>query len=104
MDRGKGKGTSVHTAVYVPKHYMQGNMECIDAMVAVFGKEAVATYCRMNAFKYLWRMHDKDSVEMNVMKAVWFLQFSIRPRASARSTRRASFASRQGRSPPAAKS
>ena len=37
MDRGKGKGTSVHTAVYVPKHYMQGNMECIDAMVAVFG-------------------------------------------------------------------
>ena len=47
------------------------------AMVAVFGKEAVATYCRMNAFKYLWRMHDKDSVEMNVMKAVWFLQFSI---------------------------
>ena len=32
MDRGKGKGTSVHTAVYVPKHYMQGNMECIDAI------------------------------------------------------------------------
>ena len=77
MDRCKGKGTSVHTAIYAPKHYIQGNMECIDAMVAVFGKEAVATYCRMNAFKYLWRMHDKDSVEMNVMKAVWFLQFSI---------------------------
>jgi hypothetical protein len=73
MNRGKGD----HTDVYAPKHYTQGNVECIDAMVAAFGKEAVATYCRINAFKYLWRMHDKDSVEMNIMKAVWFLQFSI---------------------------
>ena len=63
--------------VYAPKHYTQGDVECIDAMVAAFGKEAVDSYCRMNAFKYLWRMHDKHSVEMNIKKAVWFLQYSI---------------------------
>ena len=34
------------------KHYAQGNVECtcIDAMVAAFGKEAVDSYCRINAF------------------------------------------------------
>eukprot|EP01047_Picozoa_sp_COSAG01_P047690 COSAG01_NODE_4580_length_4903_cov_50.224396_1_plen_33_part_10 len=33
-------------------------------MIAAFGKDRVQDYCRLNAFKYLWRMYDKDSVDM----------------------------------------
>ena len=32
-------------------------------IIEEFGKEAFLFYCNLNAFKYLWRMHDKDSVE-----------------------------------------
>eukprot|EP01047_Picozoa_sp_COSAG01_P014255 COSAG01_NODE_691_length_14217_cov_7.862658_1_plen_72_part_10 len=60
-----------------PPHYRQGNIECIDAMIAAFGKDRVQEYCRLNAFKYLWRMYDKDSVDMNTRKAIWFLQMSL---------------------------
>ena len=60
-----------------PPHYTQGTVECIDAMVSAFGEEAVRDYCRLNAFKYVWRVKEKDSVESNTRKAIWFLRMSI---------------------------
>ena len=48
-----------------PRHYTQGEVECIDAMVSAFGGEAVRDYCRLNAFEYVWRAKEKDSVESN---------------------------------------
>ena len=56
-----------------PRHYTQGEVECIDAMVLAFGGEAVRDYCRLNAFKYVWRAKEKDtcSVESNTRKAIW---------------------------------
>ena len=60
-----------------PRHYTQGEVECIDAMVLAFGEEAVRDYCRLNAFKYVWRAKHKDSVESNTLKAIWFLRWSI---------------------------
>ena len=59
-----------------PSHYTQGDVECIDAMVSAFGEEAVKDYCRINAFKYVWRIKSKDSVESNTLKAIWFLRWS----------------------------
>ena len=60
-----------------PPHYTQGEVECIDAMVSAFGGEAVRDYCRLNAFKYVWRAKEKDSVESNTRKAIWFLRMSV---------------------------
>ena len=56
-----------------PKHYTNGNIECIDAMVAAFGKEAVMIYCRVNAFKYIWRSDLKGHTE-DIRKAAWYLR------------------------------
>ena len=55
-----------------PAHYTQGGIECIDAMISAFGKEAVKTYCRINAFKYLWRSEHKNHTE-DIRKAIWYL-------------------------------
>ena len=60
-----------------PPHYTQGNVECIDAMVSAFGQDAVRDYCRLNAFKYIWRLYSKDNVESNTRKAIWFLRMSL---------------------------
>jgi hypothetical protein len=59
-------------AVIHPSHYNQGGIECIDAMVAAFGKEAVATWCKINAFKYIWREEHKNGLQ-DIDKAIWYL-------------------------------
>jgi hypothetical protein len=59
-----------------PPHYT-GEIECIDAMVSAFGPERVRTFCQLNAYKYVWRMHTKDSPEENTRKAIWFLRSSL---------------------------
>lgn len=46
-----------------PPHYCQGGIECIDAMQAAFGAEELATYCKIAAFKYLWRAEYKGGIE-----------------------------------------
>ena len=56
-----------------PSHYNQGNIECIDAMVAAYGKEAVSVFCLLNAFKYLWRNEHKNGKE-DLEKAIWYLK------------------------------
>lgn len=55
-----------------PSHYTQGNIECIDAMVSAFGKEATAHFCHLNAFKYLWRTEHKNGLQ-DIDKAIWYL-------------------------------
>lgn len=55
-----------------PSHYTQGGIECIDAMVAAYGKEAVEIFCLLNAFKYCWRAEHKNGEE-DLNKAIWYL-------------------------------
>lgn len=55
-----------------PSHYTQGGIECIDAMVAAFGKEAVAHFCICNAFKYVFR-HELKNGKEDIEKAEWYL-------------------------------
>ena len=62
-----------HDPVSHPSHYCQGNIECIDAMLAAYGKEAVSTFCVLNAFKYLWRSEHKNGKE-DLEKAIWYLK------------------------------
>lgn len=55
-----------------PSHYTQGNIECIDAMKSAFGAAQLATYCKIAAFKYIWRCEYKNGAE-DVKKAIWYL-------------------------------
>ena len=71
--------------VYRPLHYTQGRIECIDAMIEAFGIHDVRVYCKLNAFKYLWRA-DLKSPDQDLEKAIWYLNFAIGedPRAETR--------------------
>ena len=60
-----------------PAHYTSGGIECIDAMQAAFGVEAVKDFCLCNSFKYLWRHRNKNGVE-DLKKARWYLNRLIR--------------------------
>ena len=60
-----------------PAHYTSGGIECIDAMQAAFGDEAVKDFCLCNAFKYLWRHQQKNGVE-DLKKCRWYLNRLIR--------------------------
>ena len=60
-----------------PAHYTSGGIECIDAMQAAFGDEAIKDFCLCNAFKYLWRHRNKNGVE-DLKKARWYLNRLIR--------------------------
>lgn len=53
-----------------PTHYNSGQYECLDVMRDVFGEEAVKNFCKLNAFKYLWRSDKKNGTE-DIEKA-WF--------------------------------
>lgn len=60
-----------------PPHYNQDDdIECIDAMVAAFGLDAVRSHCRITAFKYLWRSEHKGQAAADIQKAIWYLRFS----------------------------
>ena len=56
-----------------PKHYTQGDIECIDAMKSAFGADAVKNFCLCNAMKYIWRAECKNGEE-DIRKAQWYLQ------------------------------
>jgi len=60
-----------------PSHYSDGEIECIDAMVAAFGRGKVNVYAEIAAFKYIWRMNRKNSKStQDKQKAIWYLRYS----------------------------
>lgn len=54
-----------------PKHY-QGKHECIDEMIALFGKYSVMEFCRCNIYKYKFRAEKKGGAE-DLAKAEWYM-------------------------------
>jgi len=74
-----GQGSrSMPDMVNSPPHYLkEGETECIDAMVQVFGIDAVQLYSRISAFKYQWRQNYKHpQPDEDIDKAIWYLRFS----------------------------
>ena len=59
-----------------PDRYKNGGYECIDVMEAIFGKEAVMAFCKLNAFKYIWRSEKKGHTE-DLKKAIWYLNKNV---------------------------
>ena len=61
-----------------PIHYnLPGRKECIVEMEELFGLEATATFCLMNAYKYLYRAGEKEdnSKEQDINKAKWYFEW-----------------------------
>lgn len=56
-----------------PPHYTQGGIECIDAMQSAFGTAELEAYCKIAAFKYIWRCERKNGNE-DIHKAIWYLK------------------------------
>ena len=66
--------------VHQPAHYLDSDsvIECIDAMVAVFGLAHTQKYAEIAAFKYVWRMNKKNiTSDEDKLKAIWYLRFSM---------------------------
>lgn len=61
----------VEDVVNKPKHYNQGNIECIDAIEAMLTHEEFVGYLRGNSLKYRWRFRYKNGVE-DLRKAEWY--------------------------------
>lgn len=59
-----------------PSHYqsMDGtlNIDCITAMQAAFGRYETAVFCKLNAFKYIYRSSSKGK-NTDIQKAQWYL-------------------------------
>ena len=63
-----------HDMVSHPKHYTQGDIECIDALkAATVGKRGIEAVCVANVIKYLWRYEGKNGIE-DVRKAKWYIE------------------------------
>lgn len=57
-----------------PAHYCpDGGMECIDEMIALFGKSAVKHFCICNVWKYRKRAVFKNGEE-DMRKADWYMK------------------------------
>jgi hypothetical protein len=59
-----------------PSHYRNYSVEVIDMMSAIYGLEATAKFCEMNAFKYRMRAGTKpeNTVEQDLEKEKWYLE------------------------------
>jgi len=61
------------------KHY-KGNIECIHAIEQLYKdstNDGYVDYNRFQAFKYLWRLGNKDDVLKDLIKAKAFIDFAI---------------------------
>ena len=54
-----------------PKHYNQGEIECIDAIRAMLSTEEFIGYLRGNSLKYRWRFRYKNGIQ-DLQKAEWY--------------------------------
>jgi hypothetical protein len=71
----KTKSNVNHDDVSKPSHYNVYDIEVIDMMLKIWGKQAVINYCLLNAFKYRMRAGNKEnnSSEKDFAKEQWYL-------------------------------
>lgn len=63
-----------------PSHYTFGKYECLDVMRDVFTPEEFQAYCKLNAFKYIWRANHKGNPQEDLAKAAFYLH-TLAPQA-----------------------
>lgn len=57
-----------------PAHYRQHELEAIDEMIIMFGKQAVRDFCKCNAWKYRYRADFKGKKDEDYKKADWYIK------------------------------
>lgn len=60
-----------------PDHYNRpGRKECIEEMYILFGKQAVIDFCKLSAYKYIYRAGSKPAADASAdeEKANWYLK------------------------------
>lgn len=62
-------------------HYQRGGIECIDAMKAISTPAEFQAFCRLTAFKYLWRLGEKDDPAREAKKAADYMRWLEQSRA-----------------------
>jgi hypothetical protein len=61
-----------------PSHYVQGDIEAIDAIkAATTGLEGIEAVCTGNVLKYMWRWKFKNGIE-DLKKAQWYIEHLIK--------------------------
>lgn len=63
----------IYDVVNNPRHYTQGDIECIDAIKSSMSKEAFKGFLKGNAIKYLWRYEKKENPIEDLKKCQWYL-------------------------------
>lgn len=56
-----------------PSHYRAYDMESIEMMIRIWGKQRVAEWCEITAFKYRCRVGMKDDVQQDLQKEAYYL-------------------------------
>ncbi len=60
-----------------PDYYRSYGMEVLDMMEKIWGREAVKTFCKLNAFKYRMRMGRKDDMGIDFDKEQFYLRHAL---------------------------
>ena len=60
-----------HNPVQNPKHYLHGDIECIDAIRSALGPD-FTYYCQGNVLKYTWRARAAGKPKQDMAKAAWY--------------------------------
>ena len=66
--------SNTYSPVENPKHYNEGDIECIDALRASMSHEEYKGYLKGCAFKYLWRYRYKGHPIEDLEKSIWYSQ------------------------------
>ena len=56
-----------------PKHYTQGNVECLDAIDSMLEESSRIDFYRTQIVKYMWRLRDKGVPLKDAQKARFYL-------------------------------
>lgn len=59
-----------------PSHYKKYDVEVVDMMEKIWGKQETATWCKLTAFKYRMRLGEKpdNPIQQDLNKESWYLQ------------------------------
>lgn len=69
----KPTGNMVNHPAHYQSQKVNGNsLECIEVMKAVKGWYKTALFCELNAFKYNWRLGNKDNIPTELGKIKWY--------------------------------
>ena len=76
-DTVEDESVEAEDMVNSPSHYQRDGIECIDAMVQVYGLQRVQEYAEISAFKYQWREGLKGDSTTDKKKKIWYTRFSM---------------------------